>query len=427
MAHAIQGRLRLPGDKSIAHRALMIGAVAAGDSTIDHLPDGADVTTTIAALAALGVAFEQPTAGQIIVHGRAGFDWAIPAEPLAMNNSGTTTRLLLGLLANPAGPLMLTGDQSLSQRPMDRITDPLRLLGAQMATTAGHLPIRIQPTAGLQGAAIHLTVASAQVKSGILFAGLQAAGETTVTGPVHTRDHTERLLAVAGAAISRTGLTVHIQPLTRPLQPLHIDLASDFSTAAFWIILATLLPQSQLMLPGLSLNPTRTTLLDILARMGGDFQVVDFARTQTVEPQGTLAVHPAGLTGTTVTATESAQAIDELPLLALAATQAAGTTTIHHINELRVKESDRAANTEAILRACGAAITTSGDDWVITGPTALHIPVHWPKLPPDHRMTMLQVAAALVAGGTVPDHVAAAVAVSYPELLNDLRKLVRTV
>lgn len=423
MDHTIQGSLRLPGDKSIAHRALMIGAIAQGDTTIDHLPDGGDVETTIDVLAALGVTSER--SGQhITVHGLGGFHWQTPANALAMNNSGTTTRLMLGLLACPPAPLLLTGDASLSQRPMARITDPLRLMGAQMATTEGHLPIRIHPVRTLHGADIQLTVASAQVKSGILFAGLQATGDTTVTGPVHTRDHTERLLQKAGADISRTGLTVHIKPLQAPLQPLQIDLASDFSTAAFWIVLATLLSDSQLQLPGLSLNPTRTTLLDILACMNGDFQVVDFPQAAAAEPMGTLQVNSAKLTSTTVDAAESARAIDELPLLALAATQAAGRTVIHHIDELAVKESDRRAATESILRSCGATIDRQGDSWVVPGPVALHAPDQWPDLPADHRMAMLQIAAALVAGAPVPTTVPPVVAVSYPELTYDLTKLV---
>ncbi|MCI1891737.1 MAG: 3-phosphoshikimate 1-carboxyvinyltransferase, partial [Schleiferilactobacillus harbinensis] len=205
MTYTIQGSIRLPGDKSIAHRALMIGAIAAGETTIDHLPDGGDIQTTIDVLAALGVNFEQ-TGTHMTVHGQGGFHWQTPTAPLALNNSGTTTRLLLGLLACPPSTILLTGDQSLSARPMERIAGPLRQMGTQIATTEGHLPIQIYPVANLHGAHIHLTVASAQVKSGILFAGLQADSETTVTGPVHTRDHTERLLAKAGANVVRQGL-----------------------------------------------------------------------------------------------------------------------------------------------------------------------------------------------------------------------------
>ncbi|MFT8410189.1 MAG: 3-phosphoshikimate 1-carboxyvinyltransferase [Schleiferilactobacillus perolens] len=424
MTYTIQGSIRLPGDKSIAHRALMIGAIAAGETTIDHLPDGGDIQTTIDVLAALGVNFEQ-TGTHMTVHGQGGFHWQTPTAPLALNNSGTTTRLLLGLLACPPSTILLTGDQSLSARPMERIAGPLRQMGTQIATTEGHLPIQIHPVANLHGAHIHLTVASAQVKSGILFAGLQADSETTVTGPVHTRDHTERLLAKAGANVVRQGLTVRIQPQTTPLQPLTIDLASDFSTAAFWIVLATLLPDSQLQLPSLSLNPTRTTLLDILARMGGDFQVVDFPRTDVAEPMGTLQVRQQSLQSTIVDATESARAIDELPLLALAATQAEGETVIQHIGELRVKESNRIAATETILQAAGAYIRQNGENWLITGPTPLNIPQHWPLIMPDHRMAMLQIATGLVAGAPVPTTVPNVVAVSYPELTYDLQKLVQ--
>ncbi|MDP2314333.1 MAG: 3-phosphoshikimate 1-carboxyvinyltransferase [Pseudomonadota bacterium] len=404
--HPLRGRLRVPGDKSISHRAVLFGALARGTTRITGLLEGEDVLATLAAVRALGC-----DASPTHVTGAPWRDVGV----LDCGNSGTTARLLLGALAPRAGAT-LDGDASLRRRPMRRVLDPLTGMGAAFAAAPGGatLPIRVEKRR-LSGVTVNATVASAQVKSAVLLAGLGAEGETTYVEPVATRDHTERLLAAMGAPLRREGQGIVISE--GPLEALAITVPGDISSAAFWMVAAAIVPGSDLVIEGVGLNPTRTGILDVLTRMG---VVIDIEPEAGPEPFGTVRVRGGGLRGTRIDGALIPRLIDEIPVLAVAAAFAEGETTFADAAELRVKESDRVATTVAGLRALGIDADGRPDGLVVRGtpnatPTGASI-----ESAGDHRIAMAFAIAGLRLGADVRD--TACIATSYPSFSSTLAR-----
>ena len=407
----LRASLRVPPDKSISHRALILNAIAEGEAYVENLLDSDDVRSTAACMAALGVGIEWPDgAGDARIRG-GGLHGLFEADSvLDCGNSGTTMRLLTGLLA--AHPLfsVLSGDESLRQRPMGRVIDPLRRMGARISARSGDTlaPIAIRGVA-LRALQYELPVASAQVKSALLLAGLSVEARTRIVEPAPTRDHTEKMLAAMGAPLSREGRAIGIRRPGR-LQPLALRVPGDISSAAPWLVLAACHPDAEIMLEGVGVNPTRTGLLDILRRMGAGVELLE-ERESGGEPVADIVVRSSSLRGTTVEGSEIPRAIDELPLVALLGCFAEGPTVVREASELRVKESDRVEAVVAMLAAMGAALEATAGGFVVNGPCELH----GARLDAggDHRMGMLgAIAGALAAGETRVQR--DAVAVSYP-------------
>jgi 3-phosphoshikimate 1-carboxyvinyltransferase len=419
-ARGLQGSVRVPGDKSISHRALMLGAIASGESTVRGLSAGADVQSTASCLRALGVEIED---GRIQGRGLRGLRAA--SGPLDCGNSGTTMRLLAGLLAAQEFESELTGDESLSRRPMDRVVKPLEQMGAHASWPTGEVrPTRARLRVGgevhLRGIEYATPVPSAQVKSAVLLAGLYAEGMTTVVETVRTRDHTEVMLGAMGADVRADGLRVSVGCAER-LEPLHLDVPGDFSAAAFLMVAGGLLAGSDIRLLGIGVNPTRTAFADLLTSIGVRIDKAN-ARFEAHEPVADLRVRPASsLRPLRVEHEQAAQMIDELPVLAVAATQIAGTSVISGAAELRVKESDRLYAMEEGLRAMGADIIASEDGWVINGPRALE--GARVDSAGDHRVAMALGVAGLVADGRTEIDGAECVDISYPGFFDDLESL----
>jgi 3-phosphoshikimate 1-carboxyvinyltransferase len=416
-ATRVAGELRVPGDKSIAHRALMLAAMAQGDSRIDGLPEGEDVAATVACLRGLGVNIDR-TGGPARVHGAGWRSFGPPHGPLDCANSGTTMRLLLGMLAGSWVSATLDGDASLRRRPMARVVEPLRLMGARIESREGRAPLTVTGTR-LQGRRHVLSVPSAQVKSALLLAGLSASGPTTVVEPVATRDHTERLLRAMGTDVHEAAGAVVIMPSQQPLRPINLSVPGDFSSAAFWMAAAALRPGWSVTIGEVGLNPSRTAFLGLLQSMGAEIHVdaVDAA----IEPLGSVTVTGRRLRGITLGPADVAAAIDEIPALLVVATQAEGTTIIEGAAELRVKESDRLATMSEGLRLMGAVVDEREDGVSIHGPASLHgatVEAHG-----DHRIAMALAVAALAASGPTTIEGADSVAVSYPEFFAHLQEL----
>jgi 3-phosphoshikimate 1-carboxyvinyltransferase len=366
----LAGEARVPGDKSISHRALMIGALAVGETVIDGLLEGEDVLRTAAAMRALGALAARGADGCWRVQGRGIGGLAEPDDVLDMGNAGTGARLLMGLLASHPLTACLTGDASLRRRPMARVTAPLAQIGASfMGRAGGRLPLAIRGTADPLPIEYRLPVPSAQVKSAILLAGLNTPGITTVIEPEPTRDHTELMLRHFGAS-----LTVAVSPEGRRVslagQPelvaRAVSVPADPSSAAFPLVAALIRPGSAVRLPGVGLNPHRTGLIATLREMGADIAIRD-QRLQAGEPVGDLEVAAGRLAGIEVPAERAPSMIDEYPILAVAAALAEGTTVMRGLAELRVKESDRLAAVAAGLAACGVAVEAGSDSLAVTG------------------------------------------------------------
>ena len=410
-ARRLEGAITVPGDKSISHRALILGAIASGESQIRGLSPGADVQSTAACLRAMGVEVEGS-----LVRG-AGVGGLEAAEgPLDCGNSGTTMRLLAGLLAAQPFTSELAGDESLSRRPMDRVVEPLREMGANAAWP----PLRVGGGAGLHGIEYQPPVPSAQVKSAVLLAGLYAEGETSVVEPVRTRNHTELMLEAMGAALKVEGLRVQVERVAS-LAPLDIDVPGDFSAAAFWLIAAAIVRESRVSLLGVGVNATRTALADVLTSAGLRL-ARSKARFEAREPVADLTVRSSGeLKPIRVAGDMAAEMIDELPVLAVAATQIAGTSVISGAAELRVKESDRLSAMEAGLNAMGADVVAQADGWIIKGPRRLE--GARVDSAGDHRVAMALAIAALVADGKTEIEGAECVEISYPAFFDHLEYL----
>ncbi|MFM7270156.1 MAG: 3-phosphoshikimate 1-carboxyvinyltransferase [Actinomycetes bacterium] len=411
----LRGTLRVPGCKGISHRALLLAAIADGTSEIRGLADGADVRSTRRALEHLDLSVSEVPGGVRVV-GR-GFDMlSEPDDPIDCGNSGTTMRMLAGMLAGRPMDAVLTGDASLSRRPMGRVVEPLRALGARIETVDGHAPLTIAGRV-LVGAEVDLGVSSGQVKSAVILAGLQASGTTTVREPAPSRDHTERMLAALGAPIERLdACTVRVGTIGA-LDRFEVDIPGDASSAAFLVVAAAIVPGSEVTIVEVNLNPGRIAYLEILRAMGADIDVV--ARGERLgEPVGDLTVRSAPLRGVRIVSDEGI--VDELPILAVAGAAAEGRTEIVGAAELRVKESDRIETTTAMLRAFGVTTETTSDGLVVDGGTLRAASVDSSG---DHRIAMCAAVAALRADGASTITGWEAVDVSYPGFAADLAGL----
>jgi 3-phosphoshikimate 1-carboxyvinyltransferase len=414
------GRLRIPGDKSISHRALLLGAVADGESEIRGLSDGDDVRRTAAAVRALGAVVDGPriTGGPDRLRA--------PAAPLDLGNSGTTFRLLAGLVAGMPLTVELTGDPSLSARPMDRVAVPLRLMGATVEGRGERCLPPVTVTGGpLAGIDYTPPMASAQVKSCVLLAGLRAEGQTVVREPVPTRRHTEELLALCGGDVTEEDdAGTHVVRLRAGvLHPFELDVPGDPSQAAFWVVAACIVPASEVAVERVYVGSGRRGFLDVLRRMGGDIVEEPVTGPGDLADCATVVARWGPLRATTVTADEIT-GLDEVPVLAVAAACADGTTLFRGMGELRVKESDRLQGVARLVRAFGATAEVDGDDLVVHGCAALSPGTF--DAAGDHRMAMAAaVAAATVAGGETPSRLSgfAAVDTSYPRFADHLRQL----
>ena len=429
----IHGRIRVPGDKSISHRAAMIAAIANGGSLISNYSTSADCAATLSCLERLGVRIER-SGRDVTVHGVGRQGFSPPAAPLDCANSGTTMRLLAGILAAHDFASTLTGDDSLRSRPMQRIIEPLEMMGAQISSQEGRAPLQIQGTTALQPIDYELLTASAQVKSCILLAGLNAEGKTVVIENEITRDHTERMVRWFGAETetgraAREPENARFAKVTGPAQ-LHardVSIPGDISSAAYFIAAAALLPESELHIYDVGLNPTRVAFLDQLHSMGFEVQVTQ-EREASNEPRGAICVRASSPNLKTPFRIEGAvipQLIDELPLLAVVGSQIEGGIEIRNAKELRVKESDRIASTVAGLRSMGCEVEEFDDGLRVHGPARLRGAQIDSR--GDHRIAMAFAVAALVAEGDSEIETADCVAVSFPEFFGLLSSVTESI
>jgi 3-phosphoshikimate 1-carboxyvinyltransferase len=421
-ARPLRGRMRVPGDKSISHRAVLFAALASGASRLSGLADGGDVAASRAAVEALGVKVREstrPSGEPVLVVRGGGFEGlAEPEGVIDCGNSGTSIRLLAGILAGRPFHTVLTGDSSILRRPMARVADPLRLMGARIdGRDGGRLaPLSIRG-GGLVGMRHELAVASAQVKTALVLAGLQAAGATEVTEPALSRDHTERLLPAMGATLVAIPGGVRVEPVAGGgLSAVDLAVPGDPSAAAFFVVAACVTPGSDLVVEDVCLNPTRIGVLDVLRRMGADVEVV-VKEERGGEPVGDIRAAAGPLRATTMAGAEIPSVIDEIPALAVAAAFAAGTTEVADAAELRVKESDRIGTIAQELSQLGITVETRPDGLAITGgrPRAALLKSHG-----DHRIAMAAAIAANACDGPSTVRGWRAVASSYPGFAADL-------
>ncbi|MDX6481659.1 MAG: 3-phosphoshikimate 1-carboxyvinyltransferase [Gaiellaceae bacterium] len=419
-ATAVVGHVAVPGDKSISHRAVLIGSISEGETRVTGFGRSGDTQATVDGMRALGVEIEWVGEDELIVHG-VGLR-GLHGGAVDCANSGTLMRLLTGIAAGQDGEFTLTGDESLSTRPMKRIAEPLARMGADVETTDGHAPLVIRGSGALRGAELEPEVPSAQVKSAILLAGLNASGPTTVIERVPTRDHTERMLGAAGAKIRTTGKSVTIEP-AGALRLDAVAVPGDFSSAAPFLVAAALIPGSDITVHELGVNPRRAGLLDVLARMGARISVFNRDRIGR-EPIASVQVQPGELIATEITAEEVPSLVDELPLVALLASHARGETVVSGARELRVKETDRIEAVTDGLQSFGARIHSRDDGWTITGvPTRLR----GGKMDArgDHRIAMLAAIAGLASREGVAIEGADTAAISFPGFYDLLDSVVR--
>lgn len=417
--HHINGALRLPGDKSISHRAVILGALAQGKTRIVNFCTGDDTARTIQALQALGISIEG-SGTEFVVWGKGLTGLLEPQDVLYTGNSGTTTRLLTGLLSGQPFFSVLTGDASLRSRPMKRVSSPLRMMGARIdgRGDGNYAPLTIRG-GNLSPIEYELPVASAQVKSALLLAGLYADGTSRIIESAATRDHTERMLQAMGASIERKNGTVAINGFPE-LAPLELYVPGDISSAAFFIVAASIVPGSEIVIYDVGMNPSRTGVLDILRQMGANIGIRQ-AQEAGGEPRADLVVRSAELHAVTIEGDMIPRAIDELPVLAVAAAYAEGTTIIRNAQELRVKETDRISAMAAGLKAMGADVEEFPDGLSIIGREELEGATV--SSCGDHRIAMAFTIAGLGAAGKTTIEDAEAVGISYPEFFNSLRSL----
>lgn len=416
----LHGSLLVPGDKSISHRAVMLGAISEGETEISHFLTGEDCETTIKAFQALGVRIEQ-AGTNVRVEGQGLANLKAPAQPLSMGNSGTTTRLIMGILAGSSFSTTLTGDQSLQRRPMRRVSEPLKEFGGEVQLTAdGTLPATIIGHQ-LHGAKYEMKVASAQVKSALIFAALQAKQSSIIVEKLPTRNHTEIMLHQFDAHIRTVDNKVIIVDPGEKLVGQEVTVPGDMSSAAFFLVAATIVPHSKVTLKGVNLNPTRTGIIDILQQMGAKLSIEE--QFSTGEPSGDITVENSALRPIHLTDEDIPAVIDELPLVALLAACSDGQSTIRGAQELRVKETDRIKTVVAELRKLGVQVKELPDGMVIDGRPSWDI--QDPQLDSygDHRLGMMDAIAALKADQPLQLAHEDAVAVSYPGFFADLATL----
>ena len=414
----VRGRLRVPGDKSIAHRYAILAALAEGPSRLENFAPGADCRSTLDCLRAFGVDIERQPHETITLMGRGFNGFRSPSGPLVAGNSGTTMRMLAGILAAQPFASRLIGDASLSRRPMRRVLAPLAQMGARIDATDGHAPLSIDGTR-LHGIAYHPDIPSAQVKSAVLLAGLYAEGTTSVTEPAQTRDHTERAFRAFGLQLHADGLTVSVSSGQRATGQ-HLVVPGDFSSAAFWMVAAAALPGSRIEIDDVGLNPTRTALVDVLRRFGARVEIHE-TDSAAGEPRGTIIVEGDRTGVVDIEPAEVPGLIDELPAIAALAAHG-GEVRVRGAAELRVKESDRIAVLVAGFRALGISADERPDGFVIRGEGAPSGGVA--DACGDHRMAMAFAVAALPARRPSRIEGSDAVVISYPGFFETLERLI---
>ncbi|RRK11174.1 3-phosphoshikimate 1-carboxyvinyltransferase [Lactiplantibacillus garii] len=418
--NGLHGRLTVPGDKSISHRGLMLGAISSGQTVLKHFLTADDCLSTLNALRSLGVPITRQGT-TVTVTGRERHGLTAATVPLDMGNAGTATRLLTGLLAGQPFDSTLVGDPSLSQRPMARVSEPLATMGAAIELTAGHLPLTIHGRP-LHATNVQMTVASAQVKSALILAALSADGPSTIVEKLPTRDHTERLLRVFGGQLETAadGRTITVQPHPQ-LVGQTLTVPGDLSSAAFFMAAASIVPGSRIRLERVGLNPTRSGFLTVLKRMGGDVSVERL--TNPGEPLGNVEIAFSTLKPIRLTAKDVPAVIDELPLVALLAATADGISVISGAEELRVKETDRIATIVTELSKLGVQITEQPDGFVIDGRPAWQLQTPNFDSHGDHRIGMMMAIAALRLSTPTTLSGAEAINISYPGFFADLQRL----
>ncbi|MGC8257485.1 3-phosphoshikimate 1-carboxyvinyltransferase [Leuconostoc mesenteroides subsp. jonggajibkimchii] len=422
--NGLHGEITVPGDKSISHRALMFGAIAEGKTVIDNFLMSDDVMHTMGVFRALGVEIDH-TESQAKVIGKGLTNFKAPSAGLDMGNSGTSTRLLMGLLSKQPFDLNIFGDSSLSKRPLRRVADPLSMMNAQFELSNDEfLPAVIKANTELNGITYHMPVASAQVKSAILLAGIQAEGETTIIEDLPSRDHTERMLRQFGGQIETDNGVITVKKQSK-LSGQHVLVPSDISSAAFFMVAGLITPNSEITIKKVGVNPTRDGVIKLLERMGAEITQKPIASDG--EPLADITVKAQTLHGIAITAEDIPGAVDELPILALAATQAVGDTIISGAEELRVKETDRISTVISELTKLGADIDEKPDGMVIHGGTLLHTSNGSTLLDShgDHRIGMMNVIASLITEGDVVLTGEEAMSVSYPGFVEDVSSIKR--
>lgn len=414
--HGLAGSIQIPGDKSISHRSVMFGAIANGVTTVTNFLLGDDCLSTIACFRKLGVKIEQ-NQDELRIYGKGFTGLAEPAEVLDVGNSGTTIRLMLGILAGRPFFTALQGDSSIARRPMTRVTLPLTQMGASIdgRKGGGYTPLTVRGGA-LQAIHYELPVASAQVKSAVLFAGLQADGTTTIIEPSETRDHTERMIQYFGGNIEK-----HDQVITvtggQKLSANNVHVPGDISSAAFFLVAGAIVPESEICLKNVGLNPTRTGIIDVMKEMGAEIKI-ESANNADFEPSGDITVSTSGLKGTVIEGSMIPRLIDEIPIIALLATQAEGKTVIKDAQELKVKETNRIDTVVQELSKLGASIEATEDGMIIHGKSNLTggcVSSHG-----DHRIGMMLSIAALISKGEIVLEHPEAISVSYPDFFAHL-------
>lgn len=416
---ALNGTITVPGDKSISHRAVMFGSIADGQTTINGFLTGEDCLSTISCFRKLGVHIHQD-GEKVTVEGKGLAGLKPPSEDLYVGNSGTTIRLMLGILANTSFTSTLTGDDSIAKRPMNRVTQPLMEMGALIDGNdyGNKVPLQIQG-GRIKGIQYTSPIASAQVKSAIILAGLEGEGITSVKEPIKSRDHTERMLEAFGVKVENDGLTVSVEG-GQKLTGTHIEVPGDISSAAFFLVAGAIVPNSEITLKKVGLNPTRTGILDVLEAMGADI-AYENVNHDASEPYGDLLIKTSSLKGTTIKGDLIPRLIDEIPIIALAATQAEGQTIIQDAHELRVKETDRIETVVNELKKMGADIEATEDGMIINGKT----PLYGASVQSygDHRIGMMLSIAACISEGETTLTNSEAIAVSYPSFFEQLKGL----
>lgn len=418
---SLSGEIKVPGDKSISHRSIMFGSMAAGRTTVSGFLLGEDCLSTIECFRKLGVQIELE-GNDVVINSPGISGWKAPTAILDTGNSGTTTRLMTGILAGSEVFSVMTGDESIAKRPMQRVTVPLRKMGAKISgrDDAKYTPLAIEGTK-LKSIHYEMPVASAQVKSAILLAALRAEGKTTIIEPVTSRDHTERMMRQFGVKVMSDNRQITLEG-GQSLMPTHVNVPGDISSAAFFLVAAAIAKDSHLTLKHVGLNPTRDGIIEVMKKMGASIEIT-VEEHDASEPVGTIQIGSSQLTGTVIEGDLIPKLIDEIPIIALLATQANGRTIIRDAEELKVKETDRIAAVVETLKRLGANIEATEDGMVIEGPTNLtgaEVDSYG-----DHRIGMMAAIAGLVTEGSVVLNNSECISISYPDFFEHLKSVVK--
>jgi 3-phosphoshikimate 1-carboxyvinyltransferase len=417
---SLRGEIDIPGDKSVSHRSIMFGAIAEGRTEVSNFLMGEDCLSTVSCFRKLGVSITNEE-DKMIIDGKGFEGLREPSGILDVGNSGTTIRLLLGILAGLPFHSVLAGDESIAKRPMTRVSNPLAEMGAQIRGRKGgeYTPLSIQG-GEVKGIRYELPVASAQVKSALLFAGLQASGETVLIEPAKTRDHTERMIRQFGGEVVSEGMEVRLQG-GQKLKAAKVHVPGDISSAAFFLAAGAIIPGSEIVLRNVGLNPTRTGIIEVLQGMGADMDILPY-HNESAEPAGDITIRFSQLKGTVIEGDIIPRLIDEIPVIALLATQAQGQTVIKDAEELKVKETNRIDTVVNELKKLGADIEATADGMIINGRTQLkggEVSSHG-----DHRIGMMLAVGAAICSEDVSLSGAEAISVSYPAFFDHLESLI---